>query len=252
MNINPLISIVTVTYNSENFIKDCILSVNNQTYKNIEHILVDGNSKDNTVELFKKNAKRTPIIISESDNGIYDAMNKGIKLSSGDFIGFLNSDDYFSSNNSLEIIVQNIKKYNVDCVHGNVVFLSKKNKINRIWKSKNYYSGSFSKSWTPAHPTFYCKSSIYNKLGLYKTKYKIAADVELMMRFLEKNKISSKYISESLVCMREGGLSTNSFQSTVIISREVKRAHIENDLKFNWFNYIMGKFKKGISQKLLK
>ena len=252
MNINPLISIVTVTYNSEKFIKNCVSSVNKQTYNNIEHVLVDGNSKDSTVELFKKNAFRNPTIISESDKGIYDAMNKGIKLSKGDFIGFLNSDDYFSSIDSIEIIVHNLKKYNVDCVHGNVVFLSKKNKINRVWKSKDFLGGAFSKSWTPAHPTFYCKSSIYKKFGYYNTRYKIAADVELMLRFLEKNKISSKYISQSLVCMREGGVSTNSFQSTLTISKEVRRAHIENDLKFNWFNYIFGKFRKGITQKLLK
>ena len=233
MNINPLISIVTVTYNSEKFIKNCVSSVNKQTYNNIEHVLVDGNSKDSTVELFKKNAFRNPTIVSESDKGIYDAMNKGIKLSKGDFIGFLNSDDYFSSSDSIEIIVQNLKKYNVDCVHGNVVFLSKKNKINRVWKSKDFLGGAFSKSWTPAHPTFYCKSSIYKKFGYYNTRYKIAADVELMLRFLEKNKISSKYISQSLVCMREGGVSTNSFQSTLTISKEVRRDHIENYLKFN-------------------
>ena len=178
MNINPLVSIVTVTYNSEKFIKNCVSSVNKQTYNNIEHVLVDGNSKDSTVELFKKNAFRNPIIVSESDKGIYDAMNKGIKLSKGDFIGFLNSDDYFSSSDSIEIIVQNLKKYNVDCVHGNVVFLSKKNKINRVWKSKDFLDGAFSKSWTPAHPTFYCKSSIYKKFGYYNTRYKIAADVD--------------------------------------------------------------------------
>lgn len=252
MNINPLVSIVTVTYNSEKFIKNCVSSVNKQTYNNIEHVLVDGNSKDGTVELFKKNAFRNPTIVSESDKGIYDAMNKGIKLSKGDFIGFLNSDDYFSSSDSIETIVRNLKKYNVDCVHGNVVFLSKKNKINRVWKSKDFLGGAFSKSWTPAHPTFYCKSSIYKKFGHYNTRYKIAADVELMLRFLEKNKISSKYISQSLVCMREGGVSTNSFQSTLTISKEVRRAHIENDLKFNWFNYFFGKFRKVITQKLLK
>ena len=252
MNINPLISIVTVTYNSEKFIKDCVSSVNKQTYNNIEHVLVDGNSKDSTVELFKKNAFRNPTIVSENDKGIYDAMNKGIKLSKGDYIGFLNSDDYFSSEKSIEIIVQNLKKYNVDCVHGNILFLSKKNKINRVWKSKDYYKGAFSESWTPAHPTFYCKSSLFNKYGGFKIEYKIAADVELMLRFLNKNNVSSKYLTESLVIMREGGVSTKSLNSTLTISSEVRRAHYENNLEFSWLKYFFGKFKKVISQKLIK
>lgn len=155
------VSIITISYNSENTILKTIESVNQQTYEDVEHIFIDGKSEDDTLDIIKKYSVRENKIISEKDHGIYNAMNKGIKHSTGEIIGFLNSDDYFFTENSLKTIINHFN--NNQCVYGNLHFINNKNKIVRKWISSPFQSGLFKYSWTPAHPTFYCLKELYNK-----------------------------------------------------------------------------------------
>jgi len=243
------ISIITVSLNSSKTIRETIESVLRQTHKNIEYILVDGNSKDETCEIiesyeqiFKKNGMDY-IWISEKDSGLYDAINKGIQMASGDVIGILNSDDYFFDNNVLFDIAEKFNIELVDCIYGNIVYIdpNKDNKVTRRWVSKTFKKGLFEKSWTPGHPTFYCKKELYENYGLYRTDFKIAADVELMYRFLEKHCLRSLYIDRYMVIMRQGGVSNQGIMSTVTITREMQIAITENGGKFNIFKYLLYK-----------
>lgn len=235
------ISIITATFNSSQTISDCIASVNDQTYPDIEQIIIDGASKDKTIEIINLQPNRVKKLISEPDKGIYDAMNKGIRIATGDVIGILNSDDLLYNKNVLENITNAFKNNNIDCCFGNLVFFDKTEKIVRKWQSKPFEKGLFSKSWTPAHPTFYCKKELYDKYGLYKTDFKIAADVELMLRFLEVQEIRSLFLDEYLVKMQAGGVSNNGINSTITITKELQRAFRENGLHFNLLKYLFYK-----------
>jgi glycosyltransferase len=227
------ISIITVTYNSANTITDCISSVNKQTYSNIEHIIVDGASKDNTVELIKAIPNRVATLISEPDKGIYDAMNKGILLATGDVIGILNSDDFYANEFVIEEIISCFLENDVDCVFGNINYVSKTqpNRIIRKWTSGNYKSGSFKKGWHPAHPAFFVKKSVFNTNSAFDLKFKLAADFELMLRLLEKQKISNMYYNKVIVHMRLGGATSGSFKNILIQNIECYNAFKRNEIK---------------------
>lgn len=250
------ISIITVCFNSSKTIKDTIESVLNQTHNNIEYILVDGCSTDGTVEMIREfeetfiNRGRAYAWISEPDNGIYDAINKGIKMASGDVIGILNSDDYFQDSKVLQDVGKIFEENAVDCIYGNLVYVDpgKGNQISRKWISKTFKPGLFAKSWTPAHPTFYCQRKIYEQCGLYRIDFQIAADVELMYRFLEKHRIKSYYFDRVMVVMRRGGVSNRGIKSTIIITQEMKIAINENGGQFNILKYL---FYKGLKIKEL-
>ena len=149
-------------------------------------------------------------------------------MAKGDVIGILNADDVFMNNQSVEKIVNAFRKQNTDCVYGNLVFTNHKGRVVRVWRSKPFISGLFEISWTPAHPTFYCKKLMYEKYGLYKTDYTIAADVELMLRFITVHKIKSYFLNDFLVNMRYGGISTQGLRSTIIITKEMRRAFKEH------------------------
>lgn len=238
------VSIITATYNNAATIDSCLKSVNKQTWSDIEHIIVDGASTDDTLNMLNASPNRVTKIVSEPDNGIYEAINKGIQLASGDIIGILNADDVFINQHAVEKIVHTFVDKGTDCVYGNLVFTNKKGKIVRVWRSKPFISGLFEKSWTPAHPTFYCKKQMYEKYGLYKTDYRIAADVELMLRFITIHKIKYHYLNEFLVNMRHGGVSTRGPRSTIVITREMRCAFREHDLPFNMLKYLFFKFLK--------
>ena len=202
------ISIITATYNSEGFIMSNLNSVNSQTYKNYEHIIIDNESKDKTLDIIRNNGKGVKII-SEKDEGIYDAFNKGIELATGDIISILNSDDYYSDNKILENIVDIFKKKNVGIVYGNINYVKRygEKKILRYWKSNKYKTNDFKIGWSPPHPAFFVKKSLYDQYGKYKSIYGNSSDFELMYRFLEKNRLSNDYIDKTLVTMRLGGKS---------------------------------------------
>lgn len=244
-----LVSIITVSLNSEKYIKDCIDSVNKQDYPLIEHILIDGDSNDQTLNVFKQKSKRRSKYISEKDNGLYDAMNKGIKLAKGDVIGFLNSDDFFFNPNVISKIVSEFKLSNVDATYGDLKYIDLKGNLTRKWISSKFLSGSFSKSWTPPHPTFYCKKELFELYGVFRTDFKIAADVELMLRFLELKKVSFSYIPNFIVTMRIGGISNSSILSTLVITKELVKCHKEHKLKFNLIKYLFFKLIKALKQK---
>ena len=236
------ITLITISFNAQKTIQKTLESVQVQTYSEVEHIIVDGGSPDNTITI-AKTFPHISKIISEPDKGIYDALNKGIKSATGDIIGFLNSDDIFYDENSLKIIAEAFDK-NTDCVFGDLIYTDNNENIKRVWKGSEFKKGGFKKGWMPAHPTFYCRRSVYEKHGLYNDSYKIAGDFELMLRFFEKHTIRSKYIPHTLVNMKVGGVSNRSIKNKFIILEEELRAFKENDIHVNKLSYTLHKFKR--------
>ncbi len=236
------VSIITIAYNSSKTIAKTLQSVLDQKVKNIEHIIIDGKSSDNTLEICKKFSHISKII-SEKDKGVYDAFNKGLKFATGEIIGFLNSDDIFYNEESLQNIINAFDSH-TDCIYGNLKYINSNGVIVRKWESKVFKAGAFKKAWMPAHPTFYCRKKIYDKLGGYKRSYKIAGDFELMLRFLEKHGINSKFIDKNLIIMLTGGISNRNINSKVRILKEEFKAFKENKIKFNKVNYLINKIFK--------
>jgi len=231
------ISIITATYNSSAYISDCVNSVNNQTYSNIEHIIIDGASKDNTLEIINSIPNRVTKIVSEPDKGIYDAMNKGIKLATGDVIGILNSDDFFTSDDVIQYVVDTFNKNDIDALYGDVHFVNPDDlsKIVRYYSSAIFKPSLFRFGFMPAHPSFYMKRDCYEKHGLYSLDYKIASDYDLLIRYLHKEKIKYKYINKDFVTMRTGGVSTENFNSIVTLNKEIVRACKKYGIYTNMF-----------------
>ncbi|MDC6479629.1 glycosyltransferase family 2 protein [Candidatus Pelagibacter sp.] len=207
------ITVITPTFNSANTILANLASVKNQKYKNLEHIIIDNKSVDGTLNLIKKQNDNRIKIVSEQDNGIYDAINKGIKLAKGEIISILHSDDEYYNNHTLLNVINNFEDRNIDIIYGDLLYTKKNNlnKIIRYWKSTNYIQGMFFKGWSPPHPSFFVKKKIYQKFGLYSTKIGNPADIELMYRFLELKKVNNKYINKILIKMRYGGKSNKNF-----------------------------------------
>lgn len=206
------VSIITVVYNGEKYIEECIKSVLSQTYKDIEYLLIDGNSTDRTFSVAQKYQSQIDILISEPDNGMYDALNKGLTLSTGDIIGILNSDDVLASTKVIEQIVEAFTTAKTDCVYGNLNYINQKDtfKIIRRWKSKQSTPKDMLFGWMPAHPTLYLRKELFATYGNYSLNFGSAADYELMLRFLYKHKISSKFLNILMVNMRMGGMSNQS------------------------------------------
>ena len=235
------VSIVTPTYNSAKTIVDTILSVNKQDYTNIEHIIIDGGSKDNTLELIRNTPNRVKKIISEPDKGIYDAMNKGVALAIGDIVGILNSDDFYNSNDVIAKVVKTFQEGEYEGVYGDLEYVDARNtnRVVRYWESKAYKEGLFKKGWHPAHPTFFVKKEVYDKYGNFNLKYKIGADYEIMLRFIEKNRIKVAYIPETLVKMRVGGASNQSIKNIIKANIECYNAWKDNGLSILPFVFIL-------------
>lgn len=239
------ISIITVVWNNKNTIKDAIDSVLSQTYKDIEYIIIDGASIDGTIEIIKSYGDKINKFLSEPDKGLYDAMNKGIKLAIGDVVGILNSDDFYMNEYTIEKVVKEFKSKNCDSVYADLVYVRPGNlqKVVRYYDSSYFSPEKFAYGWMPAHPTFFLKREIYEKYGVFKTDYKIAADYELLVRFLSKNKITYSYIKEPIVKMRLGGASSSGIKSNYILNKEIIRACKENDIYTNWL-MILSKYPK--------
>jgi len=242
------ISLLTVSYNSAATIKDTIDSVLSQNQKDIEYIIVDGNSKDDTIEIIESYGDKISKWISEPDKGIYDAMNKAIKLATGDVVGIINSDDFYSSSDIIAQIASAFEDKNIDAVFGDLVFVDPNNlqKIVRKYSSKNWKPEKFARGFMPAHPTFFVRTKYYEQFGLFKTDYKIAADYELLIRFLYVNKLRYKYLPLNMVTMRKGGVSSNGIKSNVILNNEIIRACRENGIYTNqlmvWSKYFIKLF----------
>ena len=226
------ISIITATYNSADTIIDAIESVNVQTYRNIEHVIIDGGSKDDTVSVVERVGKRVTTIISEQDKGIYDALNKGINAATGDIIGFMHSDDIFYDDQVIEKIANAFASNDTDSVYGDLEYVQRNDtdKVVRKWVSGNFTFNKIKSGWMPPHPTFYMKRVKYHKLGGFNLKYKIAADYDSILRYLFKYSVSSIYIPEVLVKMRIGGASNRSIENIIQKSKEDKLALKSNNI----------------------
>ena len=235
-----------LSYNSADFIQSNIESVYDQSYSEIEQIIIDGVSSDLTSEIIQKNKNRVDIFISESDNGIYDAMNKGINHATGEVIGFLNADDMLYDEKVLERIAESFKDDSVDAVYGDLVYVKRNeiNHISRIWHSKDYQKEIFKKGWHPPHPTFYVRKKIYDKYGVFNLKYKIAADYELMLRFIHKYQIKVKYLPKMLIKMRLGGTSNISIKNIFRANYECIQSWKDNGSSPPYFGLIRKPFSK--------
>ena len=237
------ISVITISYNAEDTIEKTLKSIENQSYNNIEHIIIDGGSKDSTLEIcnsFSHEAK----IKSELDNGVYDAFNKGLKLATGDVVGFLNADDTFYNENSIQDIVDAFSNNETDIVYGNLDYVNEESKVIRNWISRPYEKGLLKKAWKIAHPSFYCKKEVYDRLGGYNDSFKIAGDFELCLRFLEINQVPSFYLNKKLVKMLVGGISNSGLKSKWIIFKEDLRAFKINNISVNPVLFFLYKLKK--------
>ena len=228
------VSIITVTYNSAQTIRDTIKSIEFQTYSNIEHIIVDGASTDSTLKIVKSYPEIK--LLSEPDNGIYDAMNKGLRMATGDVVGILNSDDFYPNSNIIQMIVDTFQSKKVDSIFGDVKFVSPTNldKVTRYYSSSKWTPEKFEYGYMPAHPSFFVKRIFYDQFGLFKMDYQIASDYELLIRFLYVHRISYKYIDKALVTMRTGGVSNRNLGSIYTLNKEIIRACKENGINTNF------------------
>lgn len=216
------VSIITPVFNNVNTVEHCIKSVLSQSFNNIEYIIVDGGSTDGTLDIIKKYQNRVSFFISEPDNGIYDALNKGLKLATGDIIGILHSDDFYDNDEVVRKVASFFETHNINTCYGDLCYVSRNNpeKIIRYWRSGEFNIENFKKGWMPPHPTFFVKREVYNKFGAFDLSYKISSDYELMVRFLYANTVSAGYIPELLVRMRMGGKSNKNLSKIILKMKE--------------------------------
>ena len=220
------ISVITVCFNSAETIADTLKSIVNQTHEDIEQIVVDGGSNDSTLALVRDQALPGVIVISEPDKGIYDAMNKGIAVATGDVIGFINSDDFYPSPGVLAVVVSAFESSGADCCYGDLCYVQQDDvsKTVRYWRSAPFSPGLFDRGWCPPHPTFFVRREVCVRLGGFDLSFNIAADFELMMRYLEAAQITSRYIPQVLVKMRLGGITNRSLINIFKQNIEIRRA----------------------------
>jgi len=213
------VSLITATFNSSKNLKSCLQSVIKQSHEEIEHIIIDGVSNDNTLQIIKNFQKINPKIkfISENDNGIYDALNKGIKIASGDIIGFIHSDDFLKSEDIISGIVSLISNEKFDGIYGDLQYVDKNNpkKVVRNWKSSEFFQKLLKKGWMPPHPTFFLRKEVYKKHGLFNLKYSISADYDFMLRVLKDSNLKFKYYPRVITVMRLGGVSNSGMKNII-------------------------------------
>jgi len=227
------VSIITTCFNSAETVEDTIRSILSQDYKDIEYIVVDGGSTDGTLDILSKYRSQIHRCISEPDNGTFDAMNKGIKLSTGDIIATLNSDDVYADRSVVDEMVEFIENHNLDAAYGDLVYVgrNKSDRVTRLWKPGEYKRGAFYCGWVIPHPTFFCRKCLFERYGFFNTKYNVAADFELMLRFIEKHQIKVGYVPKTLVRMRTGG-KANTIRGIIRGNREIIDAFRLNGLRF--------------------
>jgi len=227
----PKISIITVCYNSEKTIERTIQSVFAQQYNNVEYLIIDGGSKDKTLAIINKYANQIDFLVSERDNGLYDAINKGIKIATGDVVGLLHADDVFADETVLSSIANVFKENNNQVLYGNLTYMQPNGKILRKWLSKAYRPGLFNWGWMPPHPTFYCKKELFERLGYYNTNFGTACDYELMVRFMHHYNINSYYLNKIIVKMSVGGVSNATLVNRLKAWKNDHRAMGKNGVK---------------------
>jgi glycosyltransferase involved in cell wall biosynthesis len=225
------ISVITVTYNASDHLRDCLDSVREQGV-DVEHILIDGASTDGTLNILDAYKDHLAHVISEKDEGMYDALNKGVVLATGDVIGILNADDFYFSKDTLSTVLDAFSDEDVDAVYGDLVYVNRNNteKVVRTWRSGEYQPRKFYHGWMPPHPTFFLRRRMYEKYGLFNPELGTAADYELMLRMLLRHDIQAAYIPKILVKMRSGGMSNQSLTNRLKANRMDRKAWTVNDL----------------------
>lgn len=246
------ISIITATYNSAKTVSDTLDSIAAQTYQPIEHLIIDGVSRDETLSIVAK-YPHVARVLSEKDKGIYDAMNKGVQISTGEIVGILNSDDLYTHPDVISKVMELFKDPSVDAVYGDLQYVSQENTDNvvRIWRSGNFRKSNFYYGWMPPHPSFFVRRSAYEKYGTFNLSLKTAADYEIMLRFLLKHGLNAKYLPGVLVKMRTGGASNASIKARWKANREDREAWRLNGLR-PWFFTLALKPLRKIKQFIIK
>ena len=248
------ISLVTATWNSAATIADTLISVNGQSHPDIEQIIIDGGSTDATIAIVKAEGRRVGTMLSEPDDGIYDAMNKGLKLATGDVIGLLNSDDFLASPDVLSTVATAFVDPSVDAVYGDLCYVRQHEpgQIVRYWRSGDFQHGAFARGWSPPHPTLYLRRSVYDRFGGFDTSYSLAADVDLMIRFFEVERLRSKHIAKVMVRMRLGGATNKSVANVVKQNREIWRSLREHGLVASFPGFLIGKLASRATQFIIR
>jgi len=226
------VSIITVCFNSADTLEDTIASVSRQRCADIEHIIVDGGSTDGTQDVVARYNGRIKKFISEPDEGIYDAMNKGIRMGEGDFVGFLNADDVYADDGVVSEVAATARAGEVDGVYGDLVYVRRDDtsKVVRYWKAGEYRPGAFRIGWVPPHPTFFCRRELFDRYGPFDAQYRLAGDFELMLRLIERHRIRVGYIRRPLVRMRVGGRA-NTVRGVLRGNHEILHAFAANGLR---------------------
>jgi glycosyltransferase involved in cell wall biosynthesis len=227
------VSIITIAYNSETTIEATIRSVIAQSYPNIEYIIIDGKSKDSTLSIIEKYTSQISRVVSEPDKGIYDAMNKGVRMASGDIIGILNSDDFYADSDVIKNVVSLFERTQCDATYADLVYVDRldEQKILRTWISGDYRHGAFLKGWMPPHPTFFVKADVYKRFGQYSTELRSSADYEFMLRVLHKQQIKVAYLNRVITKMRAGGQSNVTLKNRLRANKEDRMAWRMNGLR---------------------
>jgi glycosyltransferase involved in cell wall biosynthesis len=230
------ITVITVTHNCSSVLGDCLASVESQSFRNVEHVVIDGASTDGTLAVLQAHRAQLSVLVSEPDFGIYHAMNKGIAFASGDIVGFLNSDDFYAHDRVLETVARCFADDpDLEACYADLMYVDHFNSLRtvRYWQSNSFVPGSFSSGWCPPHPTFFVRRSVYERFGTFNLSYFLAADFELMMRFLEVHKLSVKYVPDVWVNMRLGGTTNKNWRNVWVQNQEVLRALKSHGLSAN-------------------
>lgn len=236
-------SVITVTYNSAYTLEDTLKSVQSQDYNDIEHIIIDGGSSDGTLRILELYKDSLAVVVSESDEGIYDAFNKGLARASGDVVAVLNSDDVFYDDNVLSLVAEAFNNTGCGVVYGDAVMVRQDDlySIVRFWKSSEFILGSFKDGWHPPHPSFFVRKAIYDSFGNFDTSISVSADFELMLRFMETNKVKAQYVSRVLTRMRVGGHS-QSIKNILTGAQSIKKSFHKNKISINVTRYFFNRY----------
>ena len=243
------VSIITVCFNSESTIVDTLRSVSSQSYQEIEHIIIDGGSHDGTIDLVKRHGHRVQKLVTGPDKGIYDAMNKGLVLATGDYVAYLNSDDFYCDNTVIQQVVAAIQETGSDVIFGDLSYVQRENPKQRVryWKSRAFKQGSFAKGFPPPHPTFFMKRELLVELGGFDLSYSLASDFDLMFRALEIKKYNSTYLPFEITSMRMGGATNKSIKNIIRQNQEILRCLRFHGVTVSTIGFV---FKKIVSRLL--
>jgi glycosyltransferase involved in cell wall biosynthesis len=235
------ISVITVCFNSHKTIGDSLRSVQIQTYCDVEHIVIDGGSNDNTLKVIAAEGAHVAKLLSEKDKGIYDAMNKGVQLATGDVVAFLNADDFYIDANVLTKVAEVMQAEQLDALYGDVEFFRSGHMgtVVRRYNSGRFTAERLGWGWMPAHPALFVRRALFKKYGMFRTEYRIAGDFEFIARVFSHPELRHRHLPEALVCMQMGGVSTSGWRATLQLNREMMRACKANAISTNWVKMLL-------------